>query len=207
MEPAEPVSGHRLRNALIGRKTGNRLRETFPLSRTRATRVSRPRHLDVMAGVERTRTQVSLASTDALLDPLKVRAGVCGRRARIAKSRKRLSRMSSHPPPMWRTDGSPMGHPLHPPTRTGVVPLARRRRRHHDVRPRAVRPRRSVPRFPLGARVGSSETLPTLPLANVRGRLERRARPILERFSAFRLARSRSLPRGPHTRQHSTTPG
>ena len=63
--------------------------------------------------------------------------------------------------PRWRTDGSPMGHPLHPPTRTGVVPLARRRRRHHDVRPRAVRPRRSVPRFPLGARVGSSETLQT----------------------------------------------
>lgn len=54
--------------------------------------------------------------------------------------------------PRWRTDGSPMGHPLHPPTRTGVVPLARRRRRHHDVRPRAVRPRRSVSHLSAWAR-------------------------------------------------------
>ena len=59
-----------------------------------------------MANVERARMHVSLASTDALLDPLKVRAGVCGRRGRIAESPKRLSRMSSHPP-RRRTEGSP----------------------------------------------------------------------------------------------------
>ena len=177
---AEPVSGHRLPNALIGRKTGNRLRETFPLSRTRATRVSRPRHLDVMADVERTRTQVSFASTDALLDPLKVRAGVCGRRARIAKSRKRLSRMSSHLPPMAHR--SPMGHPLHPPTRTGVVPLARRRRRHHDVRPRAVRPRRSVSPLSAGRTRRVFRNTPDASRANVRSQALRRAQPILPLF-------------------------
>ena len=59
-----------------------------------------------MADVERARMHVSLASTDALLDPLKVRAGVCGRRGRIAESPKRISRMSSHPP-RRRTEGSP----------------------------------------------------------------------------------------------------
>ena len=59
-----------------------------------------------MADVERARMHVSLASTDALLDPLKVRAGVCGRQGRIAESPKRISRMSSHPP-RRRTEGSP----------------------------------------------------------------------------------------------------
>ena len=59
-----------------------------------------------MADVERARMHVSLASTDALLDPLKVRAGVCGRRGRIAESPERISRMSSHPP-RRRTEGSP----------------------------------------------------------------------------------------------------
>ena len=101
--------------------------------------------------------------------------GVCGRRGRVAEPRKRLSRMSSHPPPTAHRRLTP----LHPPTSAGVVPLARRRRRHHDACPRTVRPRRSVS--------------PLSTCARASGLPKQRTRFSSQRSFGFRVVSSRSV--------------
>ena len=155
-------------NALTGKNTSSQpfTRNVFARqSRARHTRLSTEasrRHDRRRAGVHAGQSRVHGCAARSAQG---TRGGVRPAEAHRGVPETSLSDVSSHPPPSAHL----MAHPPHPPTRAGVVPLARRRRRHHDVRPRAVRPRRSVSPLSTCARAsGLPKHLPDGSRANVR---------------------------------------
>ena len=145
----ELVSVHRLPNALTGRtRRCNRLHETFShQSHARHPRLSTEaseRHGRRRAGAHACQPRIHRCAARPAQG---TRGGVRPAGAHRGVPETYLSDVESSAPTAHRRLTPP-----HPPTSVGVIPLARRRRRHHDARPRAVRPRRSVSHLSAWAR-------------------------------------------------------
>ena len=135
------VSVHRLPNAVTGRtRRCNRLHETFShQSHARHPRLSTEaseRHGRRRAGAHACQPRIHRCAARPAQG---TRGGVRPAGAHRGVPETYLSDVESSAPTAHRRLTPP-----HPPTSAGVIPLARRRRRHHDARARAVRPRRSV---------------------------------------------------------------
>ena len=174
------VSVHRLPNAVTGRtRRCNRLHETFShQSHARHPRLSTEaseRHGRRRAGAHACQPRIHRCAARPAQG---TRGGVRPAGAHRGVPETSLSDVESSAPTAHRRLT-----PLHPPTSAGVVPLARRRRRHHDARARAVRPRRSVSPLSAWARAWGLPKRRRSLSSNVRR--SPKFRPIPQSVSAF----------------------